>query len=98
MSNGAPLEALRDIRHPIHLEKLTQNLVMEDQFEASDGFKIHRYCWKPSAAPRAVLHIAHGMAEHAGRYKTSNLDNFSNIDYLAGMQGWRMLSTLLGSW
>jgi len=36
-------------------------------FEASDGTKIHVYKWLPEK-PKAVVQIAHGMAEHAGRY------------------------------
>lgn len=42
-----------------------------DKHTASDGAPLHVYCWKPDdvAAPlRAVVHITHGMAEHAGRY------------------------------
>ncbi|MBL9026575.1 MAG: alpha/beta hydrolase [Myxococcales bacterium] len=42
-----------------------------DRHAAPDGTPLHVYCWKPSdiAAPlRAVVHITHGMAEHAGRY------------------------------
>jgi alpha-beta hydrolase superfamily lysophospholipase len=41
---------------------------------ADDGASIHVYRWAPdpggdgAAEPRAVLQIAHGMAEHAGRY------------------------------
>ncbi len=37
-------------------------------FEASDGKPVYLYRWEPSADPRAVVHIAHGMGEHAGRY------------------------------
>lgn len=35
---------------------------------ASDGTPLHTYRWLPEAPPRAIVQIAHGMAEHAGRY------------------------------
>ncbi len=43
---------------------------MSDTFEftASDGHKVFCYRWLPHANPRAVIHIAHGMGEHAARY------------------------------
>ena len=34
----------------------------------SDGISIAVYTWLPEQAPKAVLHIVHGMAEHAARY------------------------------
>lgn len=37
-------------------------------FTASDGAALATYKWEPTTAPRAVIHIAHGLAEHAGRY------------------------------
>jgi alpha-beta hydrolase superfamily lysophospholipase len=39
-------------------------------FEADDGRKLFVYRWLPEdgARRRGVLHIVHGMAEHAGRY------------------------------
>jgi len=47
----------------------------ESLFESYDGTKLFLYCWSPdgenqqSCLPkRAVLHIVHGMAEHALRY------------------------------
>jgi alpha-beta hydrolase superfamily lysophospholipase len=36
--------------------------------EAADGQRIHVYRWLPEEPPRAVVQIAHGAAEHAGRY------------------------------
>ena len=33
-----------------------------------DGIRIHGHRWLPAARPRAVIHILHGWAEHAGRY------------------------------
>lgn len=37
-------------------------------FDSDHGFEIHVHEWKPDAPPRAVVQIAHGMGEHAGRY------------------------------
>ncbi|QNM96686.1 alpha/beta hydrolase [Chitinimonas koreensis] len=38
-----------------------------DSFRAADGAMLTRYHW-PAEAPRRIVVIAHGMAEHAGRY------------------------------
>src|SRR5262245_52839011 len=38
-------------------------------FEGADGQRIHVYRWLPMGAPKAVVQIAHGAAEHAGRYR-----------------------------
>ena len=35
---------------------------------AEDGIDVCVYRWLPSAKPRAVVQIIHGLAEHAGRY------------------------------
>lgn len=35
---------------------------------AADGLVLHGYTWAPEGKPRAVVQIAHGMAEHALRY------------------------------
>jgi alpha-beta hydrolase superfamily lysophospholipase len=37
-------------------------------FQADDGMALFVYQWLPDEAKRGVIHIAHGMAEHAGRY------------------------------
>lgn len=37
-------------------------------FDSDDGVKIHVHEWKPDTPPRAIVQIAHGMGEHAGRY------------------------------
>lgn len=34
-----------------------------------DGATIHVYQWLPAGEPTAIVQIAHGMAEHAGRYE-----------------------------
>jgi alpha-beta hydrolase superfamily lysophospholipase len=36
---------------------------------AADGTSLHTYRWLPDGTPRAVVQIAHGMAEHAARYE-----------------------------
>ncbi|KGN35475.1 alpha/beta hydrolase [Knoellia aerolata] len=36
---------------------------------AADGTPLHTYRWLPDGPPRAVVQIAHGMAEHAARYE-----------------------------
>jgi alpha-beta hydrolase superfamily lysophospholipase len=43
----------------------------ESYFESHDGTKLYLYRWLPEHGQktRAVLHIVHGMAEHALRYK-----------------------------
>jgi alpha-beta hydrolase superfamily lysophospholipase len=43
----------------------------EEAFEyvASDGQTIHCYRWRGDARPRAIVQIAHGMGEHAARYR-----------------------------
>lgn len=33
-----------------------------------DGTDLFVYCWLPMEKPKAVVQIAHGLAEHAGRY------------------------------
>jgi len=40
----------------------------ESYFETHDGTKLYLYRWSPEQSPKAVLHIVHGMAEHAFRY------------------------------
>ncbi|HEY2913821.1 MAG TPA: alpha/beta hydrolase, partial [Candidatus Angelobacter sp.] len=33
-----------------------------------DGIDLFVYCWLPAGRPKAVIQIAHGLAEHAARY------------------------------
>lgn len=40
----------------------------EGELEGAGGLRIHRQAWRPDAGPRAVVVIAHGGAEHSGRY------------------------------
>ncbi len=37
-------------------------------FEAQDGVRLLGRRWLPEGAPRAVVQIAHGLAEHSARY------------------------------
>lgn len=37
--------------------------------DSADHHRIETWRWRPAAAPRAVLQIAHGMAEHPLRYR-----------------------------
>jgi alpha-beta hydrolase superfamily lysophospholipase len=41
-----------------------------DEFDLpmADGVAVHVRRWRPDGEPRAVVQIAHGMAEHSGRY------------------------------
>ncbi len=38
-------------------------------FPSSDGTEIHVYRWSPPGEPRAIVQLAHGMGEHAARYR-----------------------------
>ncbi|MDP1873105.1 lysophospholipase [Phenylobacterium sp.] len=39
-------------------------------FQGADGATIAGYLWRdPATTPRAILQVAHGMGEHAGRYR-----------------------------
>ena len=42
--------------------------VHEDAFTGVRGLRIQYRTWWPAAAPRAIVVIAHGFAEHSGRY------------------------------
>jgi len=55
----------------------------ETYFESHDGAKLYLYRWEPTERPRAVLHIVHGMAEHALRYR-----RLAEKLTLAGIEVW----------
>jgi len=40
----------------------------ERKVEAADGIALHVECWRPEAEPTFAVVIAHGAAEHIGRY------------------------------
>jgi alpha-beta hydrolase superfamily lysophospholipase len=40
----------------------------EANFKGYQDFNIYYQCWLPESYPEAILLIAHGFAEHSGRY------------------------------
>ena len=46
----------------------------EGKFKGFKNFGLYYQCWLPDGSPKAVLLVAHGLAEHSGRYK--NLVNY----------------------
>lgn len=40
----------------------------EGKFVGGKGLNLYHQCWLPEEKPRAILLIAHGLAEHSGRY------------------------------
>jgi len=41
----------------------------EGKFDGYKGLKLYYQYWLPDGKPKAVLLVAHGLAEHSGRYK-----------------------------
>jgi len=41
----------------------------EGTFKGLKDFNLYYQCWLPDKSPKAVLLVAHGLAEHSGRYK-----------------------------
>jgi alpha-beta hydrolase superfamily lysophospholipase len=41
----------------------------EGKFKGYKGLNLYYQCWLPEGKPKAVLLVAHGLAEHSGRYK-----------------------------
>jgi alpha-beta hydrolase superfamily lysophospholipase len=41
----------------------------EAKFEGKKNLTLYYQCWLPERRPKAILLIAHGLAEHSGRYK-----------------------------
>ena len=58
-------------------------------FTASDGAALAAYKWEPNTAPRGVIHIAHGLSEHAGRYARAakTLNSYGYAVYAHDMRG-----------
>lgn len=46
---------------------------LESQFKGCGDLNLYYQCWLPVDAPKAILLVVHGLAEHSGRY--SNLVN-----------------------
>ncbi len=40
----------------------------EGKFTGRNNFSLYRQAWLPDAAPKAILLVVHGVAEHSGRY------------------------------
>ena len=36
---------------------------------ATDGIELQTFVWGPEGAPRAIVQVQHGLAEHAARYR-----------------------------
>jgi alpha-beta hydrolase superfamily lysophospholipase len=43
-------------------------LTSDIRLSVADGVTLFVYCWRPEAAPKAAIQIAHGLSEHGGRY------------------------------
>ncbi|GAH22492.1 unnamed protein product, partial [marine sediment metagenome] len=41
---------------------------VEGKFKGYKNLNLYYQCWLPSNEPRAILLVAHGLAEHSGRY------------------------------
>ncbi len=41
----------------------------EDNFKGYKDFNLYYQCWLPDDSTRAILLVAHGLAEHSGRYQ-----------------------------
>jgi alpha-beta hydrolase superfamily lysophospholipase len=50
------------------IEKPTMSRTSNFTLTTPDGIDLFIYCWLPAEQPKAVIQIAHGLAEHAGRY------------------------------
>ncbi len=58
-------------------------------FTASDGAALAAYKWEPATKARGVIHIAHGLAEHAGRYgrTAKSLNSHGYVVYASDLRG-----------
>ncbi|MFT6432751.1 MAG: alpha-beta hydrolase superfamily lysophospholipase [Candidatus Azotimanducaceae bacterium] len=70
----------------------------EFKFPASDGTPVHCYQWQPVQSTRAVIHISHGMGEHAARYDwvAGQLANAGYKVYASDHRGHGHTATKLG--
>ena len=60
----------------------------QSEFELTsevDGFRLHGYRWQGASAPEGVVVIAHGAAEHAGRYA-----RFAGALVEQGLEAWAL--------
>lgn len=58
-------------------------------FTASDGASLAAYKWEPATRARAVIHIIHGLAEHAARYARTakSLNSHGYLVYASDLRG-----------
>lgn len=72
--------------------------MQEFKFPASDSCNVHCYQWKPTQSPRAVIHISHGMGEHAARYNwvADKLTSAGYMVYASDHRGHGHTATKLG--
>jgi alpha-beta hydrolase superfamily lysophospholipase len=58
-------------------------------YKDQDGVEIFVYKWAPTGSPKAAIQIAHGLAEHAGRYErmAKTLTNAGFICYADDHRG-----------
>ena len=56
--------------------------MQEFRYAADDGVELQCFRWQPAGPPRAAILIAHGMGEHAARYKRLG-DRLARHGYLA---------------
>jgi len=52
----------------------------EGQFKGARGANIYYQSWSPERAPRALIVLVHGAAEHGGRYRRF-AEHFSHVGY-----------------
>ena len=52
----------------------------EGSFKGKNDYNIYYQRWLPEGAPRAILMVSHGFAEHSGRYQNL-VDYFVPLDY-----------------
>lgn len=66
---------------------------------ATDGTPLHVYRWSPDGDPVAIVQIAHGMAEHAGRYErfAKALTDAGYVVYAEDHRGHGVTSETTGS-
>lgn len=67
-------------------------------FTASDNHPVHCYYSLPAAKPRGIIHIAHGMGEHGGRYEwtAQQLNAAGYAVYINDHRGHGETATVLG--
>jgi alpha-beta hydrolase superfamily lysophospholipase len=57
----------RELTH--HVRVMTTSTFTIERLARPDGTSVAVYSWPPPRAPKALVQIVHGLAEHAGRYE-----------------------------